>query len=381
MTADLAGVRAVGLRVQICGDAHVQNLGTFAAADGELVFDLNDFDETLPGPWEWDLKRFAASAVLAGRESGAPETRCADAVASLVRSYRGSMRTFATLPFLELMRYKVRRRTRTGLVGDALAKAKRATPLQLLGKLAKRRRGSWELHDRAPILAHVSDRTARRVVRALGDYRHTLRADRRITLDAYRPVDVAFRVGGIGSVGVRNYIVLLFGRSPEDPLVLQVKQAFPPCGTGYLKLPSFPHQGQRIAEGQSLMQTGTDPLVGWTRIAGRDFVVRQLADHKARVETADLRGRSLDLFAEVAGEILSRAHARTGDAAAIAGYCGDSERLDKAIARFAVLYADQVEKDFSDFRAAVRKGKLGSAHAVRGVAGGLSQALSRISAS
>ncbi len=356
MARDLSRTPETGLGVQICGDAHVQNVGAFAAPDGHLVFDLNDFDETIPGPWEWDVKRMAASLVLAGREAGDPDRDNAGAVRAFVRAYREAMDRFAAMTFLEIVRYEVRRYLRAGPAHVALARAERASPRHALSKLTVRSRsGLPRFHDRPPILRHVPERVASAVRASLVPYRETLGPDRQLALDAYRPVDVAFKVVGTGSVGTRDYVVLMFGGGPEDPLILQVKEELPSCYHPYRPdVPPFRHQGRRVAEGQHRMQSATDAFLGWTRVDGRDYVVRQLADHKAKIEVSDLAGSALERFALVSGEILAKAHARTGDAAAIAGYCGASDRLDGAIARFAKRYADQTEKDYALFRRAVR---------------------------
>jgi uncharacterized protein (DUF2252 family) len=363
MARDLSTMPSTGLRVQICGDAHVQNVGAFAVADGHLVFDLNDFDETIPGPWEWDVKRMAASLVLAGREAGNADRDNADAVGALMRSYREAMDRFGEMTFLEIVRYEVRRYLREGPAHVALVRAERASPQHALEKLTiPRRAGTARFHDRPPVLRHVSDAIAAAVVRSLGPYRETLGPDRQLALEIYEPVDVAFKIVGTGSVGMRDYVVLMFGGGPHDPLLLQVKEELPSCYHAYLpNVPPFPHQGRRVAEGQHRMQTATDPFLGWTRLDGRDYVVRQLADHKAKVEVAELRRSALERFALVVGEILAKAHARTGDAAAIAGYCGRSDRLDRALSRLALRYADQTEKDYALFRRAIRSGVLKAA--------------------
>jgi len=363
MALDLSKTRATGLRVQLCGDAHVQNVGAFAAPDGHLIFDLNDFDESIPGPWEWDILRMAGSLVLAGREAGNADRENADAVGAFVRSYRESMDRFAEMTFLEIVRYEVKRYLRAGPAHVALARAERASPQHELAKLTvSAGRGLRRFHDRSPILRHVPDRVASDVIRSLASYRETLGPDRQLALDVYRPIDVAFKIVGTGSVGTRDYVVLMFGGGPHDPLMLQVKEELPSCYHGYLPdVPAFPHQGRRVAEGQHRMQSATDPFLGWTSLEGRDYLVRQLADHKAKVEVAELKGNALTRFALVTGEILGKAHARTGDAASIAGYVGRSDRLDRAIARFALRYADQTEKDYGLFRRAIRSGVLKAA--------------------
>jgi uncharacterized protein (DUF2252 family) len=367
MAADLATLPRTGLVTQICGDAHVQNLGAYAAPDGHLVFDLNDFDETIEGPWEWDLKRLATSLVLAGREAGARRATRREAVRTLVRAYRESLDRLARLAVLDLLRLEVRRPLRTDVIHRVLLKAERVTNDYALQKLTVRSHGGQpRFHDRPPVLYHVRARVARSVRAALRSYRDTLGPDRQLVFDAYRPVDVAFKVVGTGSVGTRDFVVLLLGRSPGDPLFLQVKEALPSCYARFLPAaPRYAHQGRRVAEGQHRMQSATDPLLGWTSINGRDFIVRQLADHKAGLEPGALRGDALLSFAQVAGEILAKAHARTGDPAAIAGYCGRGDRLDSAIVRFAVAYADQTEQDYARLLEAIKAREIKAASELR----------------
>ena len=357
MADDLRPVPVVGPVTQICGDAHAGNVGAFAAADGHLTFDLNDFDETARGPWEWDLKRFAASLVLAGRAAGGGERRCGDAVRVLVRSYRRHVRAFGRCPFLELMRYKVRR-GHNEVVWATLTKAERESPMRSLERLTTvDARGRRRFDDRPPHLQSVPGRVAAGVLSALATYRRTLPSDRQGTLDVYRPADVAFRVGGVGALGLKNYVVLLFGRSARDPLILQLKQAETSVVLRGQPRAASGHQGRRIALGQRIMQTGSDPLVGWTSIGSDQFVVRQLSDHKAGLNARDLSGRFLLELGDVAGEILAKAHARRADAGVIAGYCGASDRFDEALVRFAALYADQTEKDRAAFKRATRRGR------------------------
>ncbi len=353
--ADVSRLPASGIAVQISGDAHVRNLGAYAAPDGHLVFDVNDFDETVVAPWEWDLKRLAASVVLAGREAGDREARCVEAVRTLVRSYREALGRFAQMPVLELARHEIRRAP-AGPVASILRKAERATPLVNLGKLTVPAGGSRRFASRPPLLTRVPERTAARVLGALAAYRATLTPARQPILDAYRPADVAFKVVGTGSVGVRDYAILLFSNGPGDPLFLQMKEETASAYARVLKGSRPGHEGRRVAEGQHRLQSEVDPFVGWTTLGGRDFLVRQLADHKAGVTTGELRGEALSQYAAVAGEIFAKAHARTCDPAVLWGYCGPSDRLDRALARFATAYADQTTTDHERLVAAVRKG-------------------------
>lgn len=360
MAADLATLPVTGLYVQICGDAHVRNLGAYAAPEGHLVFDINDFDETIPGPWEWDLKRLATSLVLAGREVGEPNAGCRGSAEAMVCSYRTSMNRFAAMTVCELARVEILRGAKGTPVHAVLQKASRVTPRQTLKKLAVARpRTGHRFHDRPPVLRHVDIRTQREVVESLGRYRKTVSVSHQWILQAYEPVDVAFKIVGTGSVGTRDYVVLLFGNGIQDPLILQIKEELPSCYTPYLsRLPPVQYEGQRVAEGQQRMQTVADPFLGYTTIDGRHFLVRQLCDHKASIDLANLKGTALREYAVVCGELLAKGHARSGDAGAIAGYCGNSTKLDTALAKFAKAYADQTECDFDQFKKAIAKGRV-----------------------
>jgi uncharacterized protein (DUF2252 family) len=360
MAADLATLPVSGLHVQICGDAHVRNLGAYAAPEGHLVFDINDFDETIPGPWEWDLKRLATSLVLAGREAGEPNRGCGDSAETMVRSYRTSMNRFAAMQMCELAKVEILRGRKGTPVHAVLQKANRTTPATTLKKLAVvHPRTGHRFHDRPPVLRHVDTRTQREVVKSLRPYQKTVAVSHQWILQLYEPVDVAFKIVGTGSVGTRDYVVLLFGNSVQDPLILQVKEELPSCYTPYLShLPPAKHEGRRVAEGQQRMQTVADPLLGYTTIDGRHFLVRQLCDHKASIDLANLKGTALREYAVVCGELLAKGHARTGDAGAIAGYCGNSAKLDNAMVKFAKAYADQTERDFDQFKKAIAKGRV-----------------------
>ncbi|MGA3169537.1 MAG: DUF2252 domain-containing protein [Chthoniobacteraceae bacterium] len=358
MARDLAKNPVTGLRVQICGDAHVKNLGAYAAPDGCLVFDLNDFDETLPGPWEWDLKRLAASVVLAGRASGDTAGDCASAVLELVRRYRESLDMFSKMKALDLAKYAIQRESENKVVNELLQKAERVTPAKTFRKLTGPVKDGWpRFHDQLPDLWHVPDRTRTVVFDSLKAYRETVTANRQLILDAYHPVDVAFKVVGTGSVGTRDYVILLLGKNVGDPMFLQLKEELKSCYAPWLDQ-RFKHQGRRAAEGQQRMQTAVDPFLGWATIEGRPFLTRQLADHKAAIDPANLKGETLLEYAVVCGTVLAKAHARTGDALALYGYCGDSEKLDKAIAKFAAIYADQTAADFEVFTKAIKAGKI-----------------------
>jgi uncharacterized protein (DUF2252 family) len=357
MASDLARLPRSGITVQLCGDAHVRNLGAYAAPDGRLVFDINDFDETMPGPWEWDVKRLATSLVLASRENGQAQSRQDEAVRTFVRSYRLHLREFARMPVVRLARHLITRSPSEPLVDKIIENARRVTPMSNLRKLVVVRNGVFRFHDQRPDLEHVPARIAGEVVRSLELYRHTLNASRRRAFDAYHAADVSFKIVGTGSVGTRDYVVLLFGNGRRDPLFMQVKQELASCYTKYLKgAPAATHQGRRVAEGQQMMQTASDPFLGYTRFGGHDYLVRQLADHKAGLEPTELTGRTLFAYAELCGEVLAKGHARTSDAAMLAGYAGSSPRLDHAIAGFAAAYADQTKTDYGRFVKWLRRG-------------------------
>jgi uncharacterized protein (DUF2252 family) len=360
MAADLALVPNTGIVGQLCGDAHVRNLGAFAAPDGRLVFDINDFDETIRGPFEWDLKRMAASLVLAGRESGHKESSASAAAEEFVLHYCEKMRTFAEMPLLDVGRYQVHRMDSVEPVHDALLKAERATPLHTLQQLTEPASPKPDAPRRfkniEPNLKRVTGSQAVKVLAALNPYRNTLEPQRQHLLSLYRPVDVAFKVVGTGSIGLRDYCIYLEGNGPRDPLFLQIKEEVPSAYTAYLP-DAHPahHNGQRTVGGQRAMQVQSDPFLGWTQMDGRDYLVRQLNDHKGSIELEDLAGSGLSAYAEICGELLSRGHARSGDPQVISGYVGAGDGFAEAIAQFGALYADQTEKDWQSLRR-IRKG-------------------------
>jgi uncharacterized protein (DUF2252 family) len=356
MAADLAALPHSGLRTQICGDAHVLNLGSYEAPDGRLIFDINDFDETISAPWEWDVKRLAASLVLGGREAGDSKTGTAEAVITFARSYRATLRRLSQLTVLEVARYQVRRSLKAVPLQSVLQRAQRATPQQNLERLALRRRnGRWGFRQQRPLLFPVPPDQKRQVLASLAAYRDTLAPERQYVFDSYRPADVGFKVVGTGSVGLRDYVVLLFGRGVDDPLFLQVKEEPPSCYARHLHSPvEVAHQGQRVVCGQRLMQAQSDVLLGWTSLDGRDYLVRQLSDHKAGIDVKALQGEALLQYAEVCGEVLAKGHAHATNPCWIAGYLGSSSNFDEALAEFARAYADQTEKDFEVFLAAHR---------------------------
>ena len=358
--ADLGPGPVTGIPVQLCGDAHLLNLGAYAAPDGHLVFDLNDFDETLAGPWEWDLKRLCASVVLAGREAGQTDRSAQDAVLALVWAYREGMARFAEMRALELVRHDVLPGDHGPVLKDVLAKATRDTPARLLDKVTEGTdSGGRRFQAHPPLLAPVPEATAQALLAAWPAYRETVVPGRQRVLEAYLPVDIAFRVVGTGSVGTTCLVALCFGRGPDDPLFLQFKSEEPSVWAPYLPPgDAIAHQGRRVALGQHRVQTWVDPFLGWARFEDRDFLVRQWSDHKASISVEELKGPLLQDYAALSGGILAKAHARTGDAAMLAGYLGDGDKLDQALADFAQAYADQVERDHQRFLAAIREGTL-----------------------
>lgn len=359
MAADLARTESCGLWVQVCGDAHVRNLGAFSAPDGRLIFDLNDFDETVQGPFEWDVKRLASSLVLAGREAGDTDKHCRTAVHVFSRAYREAMYTFARMAVIDLARYRVHRHQHFAPLRSVLRKAERATPQYNLQKLTVRKGTRAVFKESPPLLRRVEKHTADRVLASLTSYRDTLTIECRHFFDQYQPVDVAFKIVGTGSVGTRDYVVLFFGNGENDPLFLQVKEEPPSCYAPYLTgRMAAEHEGRRVVEGQRRMQAQSDILLGWTSIQGRDYLVRQLADHKASIEIADLRGDGLLQYARVCGEVLAKGHARSSNPCAVAGYLGSSTKFDGAIADFAIAYANQTAEDHQQLLTAIRSGRI-----------------------
>jgi uncharacterized protein (DUF2252 family) len=363
MAADLARLPNSGLDVQLCGDAHVQNLGSFAAPDGRLVFDLNDFDESMRGPWEWDVKRMAASIVLAGRESGHDRIACGLAAAIFADSYCRSIREFSRLPILQVARYQVHRlNARTAPIHAALQQSERARPADLLQRFTvPDREGTPRFRDLKPLFRRVRGKEAQTILDSLPEYRKTLAPERRHFFDLFTAVDVAFKVVGTGSVGLRDYIVLFEGNGAADPMFLQIKQEVDSAYAKFLPGTGDKHHGRRAAEGQRAMQPNSDLLLGWTQVGSYDFLVRQLNDHKGSIDLQNLRKGGLKSLALVAGELLARGHARSGDVCQLRGYCGSGAKMTKALASFALEYADLNERDYQSFLAAIRLGRIKAA--------------------
>jgi len=366
MAADLAQLPSTGIVSQICGDAHVRNLGAFAAPDGRLVFDINDFDETIRGPFEWDLKRMAASLVLAGRAAQHKDSSARKASEACIARYAELMREFARVPCLEMARYQVHRLAVAEPVHAALSKAERATPLHTLEQLTRpaqlarpssnRPDATLRFKESKPTLTRIRGSRAAAILASLTTYREMLEPQRRHLLEFYKPIDVAFKVVGTGSVGLRDYVIYMQGNGPRDPLFLQIKEEVASAYAPYLPDAHPPlHNAQRVVEGQRAMQIQTDPFLGWTHIHGRQYLVRQLCDHKGNIEVEDLAGANLKAYGEVCGELLARGHARSGDPQVIAGYIGNGDAFVKALGEFGIAYADQTEKDWEQLK---RTGKV-----------------------
>ncbi len=383
MAADLATTPASGLRVQLCGDAHLSNFGAFASPERRLVFDVNDFDETLPGPFEWDVKRLAASLAVAGRDSGFPAKARRKIVLAAAEGYRTAMRGFAEQPFLDVwyahldiepalaeFRSQVKA-NRFKAAEGLLAKAHTSDSTKALGKLTTMVDGQRRIISDPPMIVPVeevfadvqADAIYQLLHAVLGKYRRTLQSDRRHLLEQFTLVQVARKVVGVGSVGTRAWIVLLDAADGVEPLFLQAKEAQPSVLAGYCGRSQYNNQGERVVAGQHLMQAQSDIFLGWTRVPNpvdgvdRDFYVRQLKDWKFSVPIEQMLPVGMTIYARLCGWTLARAHARSGDRIALAAYLGGSAKFDQAIADFAETYADQNERDYAALQAAVKDGK------------------------
>jgi uncharacterized protein (DUF2252 family) len=384
MALDLSGTPRSGITVQASGDAHISNFGLFASPERTLVFDSNDFDETLPGPWEWDVKRLAASVVIAARGNGftAGETRTT--VLAAVRSYREQMATYSGMRLLDIwydqttaddIAASLAKQTKAsgekGSVGkagqarvDALfAKARGKDRMKASGQLTAVIDGEWRIVDDPPVVTHVeTPGGAAALEKTFSEYRATLAENRRELVERYRFIDFALKVVGVGSVGTRCFVVLLEGRDQNDPLLLQAKEATASVLAPYLSYSSHANHGERVVVGQRLMQATPDIFLGWTRgPGGRDFYFRQLWDMKGSVDVTSLRPLGLGFYAGLCARSLARAHARTGDSIAISAYLGTSDTFDGAVADFSEAYANQNELDHAAFVKAIADGRIPAA--------------------
>jgi uncharacterized protein (DUF2252 family) len=384
MAHDLAGMPRSGLDAQLCGDAHLSNFGGFASPSRDLVFDLNDFDESLPGPFEWDVKRLAASFEIAGRDLGHDDRQRGATVASAVRAYREAMRTFATMNNLAVWYSRMdaaemtaRLRSEAGkkpakTMERNVAKAQAKDSMKAFSKLTHDVEGEPRIISQPPYIVPIAElieedaheETTAGILDIFAGYQRSLQADRRSLLKGFKYVDLARKVVGVGSVGTRCWILLLMGRDHGDPLFLQIKEASPSALEPALGRSEFRNHGQRVVEGQRLMQAASDIFLGWVRVEkgldgkSRDFYVRQLWDWKTSADLTTITARGLQLYAEACGWTLARAHARSGDRVAIAAYLGKGEVFDRAVADFAKAYADLNERDYAAVLAAAAAGRI-----------------------
>jgi uncharacterized protein (DUF2252 family) len=384
MAADLASCPSSGLRVQLCGDAHLSNFGIFMAPDRRLIFDINDFDETHEGPFEWDVKRLAASFAVAGRALGLKSSRRRTAIDAAVAGYRNEIRRLAGMRDLDVWYARVDVDALSQVVSEmsakrgkalakGVAKAERKDSLRAFAKLTRTDGKKVSIRSDPPLIMPIDEliqdgddpsRIEAHIRGLLDAYRKTLSPDVRQLLDRYRYVDLAHKVVGVGSVGTRCWIVLMLGRDTDDPLFLQVKEADPSVLEPFAGRTQYRHQGRRVVEGQRLMQAASDIMLGWISAEGvidgkpRDFYVRQLWDGKGSAEIERMNAKSLQLYATLCGQTLAHGHARSGDRIAIASYLGAGDGFDKAICDFAHAYADQNERDYAEFSAAVESGRI-----------------------
>ena len=374
MAADLAHTPTTGMTVQACGDMHVANFGVFASAERTLVFGIKDFDETLPGPWEWDLKRLAASAVVCGRFLGADRVLREESARAVVKSYRKRMREYAEMSYLDVWYARIDENdvlnAQPSPVGQkrakqTMAKAKKRGHLQVLDKMAELVGNQQRIIEIRPFIVRETQTEAGRPIEeALGkfleDYFHSLPDDRKVILARYRILDVARKVVGVGSVGTRCWVVLMQGNGIDDPLFLQVKQAEASVLAPYAGATNYANNGQRVVMGQRTIQGAPDIFLGWGEVDGGQFYVRQLRDMKggADLDRGTAALESLPHYGALCGWALALAHAKSGDPAMLAGYLGKSAVMDEAIARFAQSYADQTERDHAALAAAARQGRI-----------------------
>ena len=384
MASDLSATPTSGIRVQACGDAHLSNFGAFASADRRLVFDINDFDETLPGPWEWDVKRLAASLVVAGRDRGFTARQCDTVVAASMGQYREAMRGFAKASNLAVWYARLDVESELARVRDALdpkrlrrverniTKARTRDSMHAFTKLTHEVDGEPRIISDPPLIEPVEelfpDVTADQMTEVTREfirgYRRTLQTDRRVLLEQYRFVHLARKVVGVGSVGTRAWIALFLGTDGSDPLFLQLKEAQASVLEGFTGKSGFASHAERVVAGQHLMQASSDIFLGWKQMPNaldgvtRDFYVRQLKDWKASAEIETMTPDVMVIYGRLCGWTLARAHARSGDRIAIASYLGASDTFDRAIVRFASAYADQNEADYAALAGAVESGRL-----------------------
>jgi len=367
---DLSSLPKTGIQVQACGDCHLLNFGLFATPERNLAFDINDFDETHPAPWEWDLKRLVTSFVVAGRDQGLSDDDCRTAVLECTRAYRERLREYSRMSPLEVWYSRLDVETIIEMAPDAEARKRREELAEkaherivehLFPKIVSQIGGRYRFVDQPPILYHVAGPDfEERMQEGLEDYRQTLPDERRVLLDRYQLEDYAIKAVGIGSVGTRCMILLMFSEE-NHPLILQVKEARRSVLEPYTAKSQYENQGQRVVVGQRLTQSSSDIFLGWVRgRLGFDFYVRQLRDMKMAAPIEAVSATQIKLYAELCGWTLARAHAKSGDAATISGYLGKGDQFDEAMASFSVAYADQTEKDYAALVRAERTGRIKS---------------------
>ncbi len=384
MAADLAASPRSGLQTQLCGDAHLSNFGVFASPERRLVFDLNDFDETLPGPWEWDVKRLAVSLVVAGRDNGYSSKERKAIVLETVGAYRQAMRGFAAKHALEVWYSRIdvdklmselqaeMKKRQLKVTQKVLAKARTKDSMAAFSKLTRIVGGEPQIAPDPPLIERISDLApgveGEAIWQGLHElyraYRESLPSDRRFLLEEFRLVDMARKVVGVGSVGTRAWILLMLGRDDQDPLFLQFKEAQPSVLEEFTAPSVYANHAERVVAGQHLMQASSDIFLGWLHVPSgidgmeRDFYGRQLKDWKGSFETEGVLPKGMALYGRVCGWTLARAHARSGDRIAIASYLGGSDAFDRAIAEYSEAYADQNERDYSALQEAVEDGRI-----------------------
>jgi uncharacterized protein (DUF2252 family) len=369
MAQDLAATPVTGLQVQVSGDAHLSNFGIYTTPERRQVFDVNDFDETLPGPWEWDVKRLAASIIVAGRGNGFSTHSNREAVLSGIQSYREHMWAFAEMrqlhvwySYLEVEKTLSRfRPINRQYFDEAVEKARRQTSVRVFPQLTQHVHGQYRIKDDPPLIMHLKDdELAGRLWGLVEGYGALLPDDRRVLLSRYHLVDLAEKVVGVGSVGTRCYVALLLGMGNDssDPLFLQIKEAQTSVLEPHLGPSIYPNHAQRVVNGQHLMQAASDMFLGWTSSGDRDFYIRQMRDRSLSPSITNMREGDFIVYAELCGWSLARAHARSGDAAQISGYLGRSDAFETAITSFAEVYADQVERDYAALVAATKSGRV-----------------------
>jgi len=369
MAADLATTPATGLRAQLCGDCHLMNFGGYGSPERRIVFDINDFDETLNGPWEWDVKRLATSVVLSGRDLGFKDGQCCDATRATVASYRQHMREYAHMRALDSWYSHLE----AGLLIDeaksagskkfwrgVIETAELQTDIRMFPKLTKKKNGKRRFVDNPPLVYHPHDigKIGIHVRELFHRYRETLPEERRVILDRYHVIDIARKVVGVGSVGTRCDVALLMA-SENDPLFIQLKQAMPSALDPYAGKSRYKNHGERVVTGQRMLQAASDVFLGWARDdRGHDYYFRQLRDMKMKLDLTKMTKTEWLEYVEICGWTLARAHARTGSSARIGGYMGKSDAFDSAIEKFAIAYADQTERDYDLLVKAIRAGRL-----------------------